>query len=157
MAKLVIAFLTNYFLTARVLRRYRHFVGFSCLAIFSPFLLCPVTCPKPPLVSNADIHVGQLTHGSQASYTCKPGFQADNIARPITCQATGEWSSPTFRCVNMMGKWLLRHFRNAFVRTFSLFSCMIALSSNTNNNNNGDGRHTNTHTHMYSHSHYLLT
>ncbi|KAK7491104.1 hypothetical protein BaRGS_00017668 [Batillaria attramentaria] len=60
-------------------------------------------CNNPPTVDNAVVQVSDYTYGSQASYTCKPGFHASDIAHPISCRENGQWDPPQFTCANMMG------------------------------------------------------
>ena len=56
-------------------------------------------------MQNAHVYANDYNYGTTATYTCDAGFQADDIASPIRCQADGQWSKPSFRCTNMIGKW----------------------------------------------------
>ncbi|XP_070184281.1 uncharacterized protein [Littorina saxatilis] len=61
-----------------------------------------VLCGPTPVMPNAQIMISGDRVGSTATYTCDPGYQADNIASPIMCQETGQWSTPSFQCANML-------------------------------------------------------
>ncbi|XP_076439143.1 uncharacterized protein LOC143278016 [Babylonia areolata] len=61
-----------------------------------------VTCGPPTRMMHGHASPTRGQYGDTATYTCDPGFQADNIASPSKCQADGTWTPPSFSCTNMM-------------------------------------------------------
>lgn len=61
-----------------------------------------VYCGRPSPMPNGRANFQDLAYNALATYTCDPGYQADDIPSPVRCLADGTWSKPTFRCTNMM-------------------------------------------------------
>ncbi|CAN9509297.1 unnamed protein product [Ophioblennius macclurei] len=67
----------------------------------SPPACHPVTCGGPPAVDNADYELQSNTYLSAVRYTCKEGYRAQGGVE-VVCEASGEWSRPFPRCVNVL-------------------------------------------------------
>ncbi|XP_059167874.1 sushi, von Willebrand factor type A, EGF and pentraxin domain-containing protein 1-like [Physella acuta] len=60
-----------------------------------------ITCPDPPLITNA-VSVGtDRTYGAVVNYTCLPGFKSSVPSAQIKCELTKDWSSTRFRCTEV--------------------------------------------------------
>ncbi|KAI4808144.1 hypothetical protein KUCAC02_000212 [Chaenocephalus aceratus] len=78
---------------------------FQCLADLrwsgTPPACHPVSCGGPPNVGNADYTLITNTYKSTVTYTCAEGYRPQGSVE-VVCEATGEWSRPTPRCVNVL-------------------------------------------------------
>ncbi|XP_034005924.1 LOW QUALITY PROTEIN: sushi, von Willebrand factor type A, EGF and pentraxin domain-containing protein 1 [Trematomus bernacchii] len=78
---------------------------FRCLADLrwsgTPPACHPVSCGGPPNVGNADYTLTTNTYKSTVTYTCAEGYRPQGSVE-VVCEATGEWSRPTPRCVNVL-------------------------------------------------------
>ncbi|KAK1890334.1 Sushi von Willebrand factor type A EGF and pentraxin domain containing protein 1, partial [Dissostichus eleginoides] len=78
---------------------------FQCLAALrwsgTPPACHPVSCGGPPNVGNADYTLTTNTYKSTVTYTCAEGYRPQGSVE-VVCEATGEWSRPTPRCVNVL-------------------------------------------------------
>ncbi|KAJ4948970.1 hypothetical protein JOQ06_020490, partial [Pogonophryne albipinna] len=78
---------------------------FQCLADLrwsgTPPACHPVSCGGPPNVGNADYTLTTNTYKSTVTYTCAEGYRPQGSVE-VVCEATGEWSRPTPRCVNVL-------------------------------------------------------
>uniref|UniRef100_A0A3Q3JW62 Sushi, von Willebrand factor type A, EGF and pentraxin domain-containing protein 1 n=1 Tax=Monopterus albus TaxID=43700 RepID=A0A3Q3JW62_MONAL len=62
----------------------------------------PVTCGGPPTVENAYYTLSTNTYYlSTVTYTCAEGYRPQGSMEGV-CEATGEWSRPTARCVSIL-------------------------------------------------------
>ncbi|KAK9524849.1 hypothetical protein VZT92_017214 [Zoarces viviparus] len=61
----------------------------------------PVTCGGPPTVMNANYNLNTDTYQSTVTYTCFEGYRPQGSTE-VVCEATGEWSRPGPRCVNVL-------------------------------------------------------
>ncbi|XP_063750705.1 sushi, von Willebrand factor type A, EGF and pentraxin domain-containing protein 1 isoform X1 [Eleginops maclovinus] len=61
----------------------------------------PVSCGGPQNVENADYTLNTNTYKSTVTYTCAEGYRSQG-SMEVVCEATGEWSRPTPRCVNVL-------------------------------------------------------
>nr|XP_033465702.1 sushi, von Willebrand factor type A, EGF and pentraxin domain-containing protein 1 isoform X2 [Epinephelus lanceolatus] len=67
----------------------------------SPQVCHPVTCGGPPTVENAVYTLNTNTYQSTVTYTCAEGYRPQG-SMEVVCEATGEWSRPVPRCVNVL-------------------------------------------------------
>ncbi|XP_039996882.1 sushi, von Willebrand factor type A, EGF and pentraxin domain-containing protein 1 isoform X2 [Xiphias gladius] len=78
---------------------------FQCLASLrwsgTPPICHPVTCGGPPNVENADYSLDKNTYLSTVTYTCAEGYRPQG-SMEVVCEATGDWSRPVPRCVNVL-------------------------------------------------------
>ncbi|XP_035004474.2 sushi, von Willebrand factor type A, EGF and pentraxin domain-containing protein 1 isoform X2 [Hippoglossus stenolepis] len=78
---------------------------FQCLVSLrwtgTPPVCHPVTCGGPPNVGNADSRLDTNTYLSKVKYTCAEGYRPLG-SMEVICEATGEWSRPLPRCVNVL-------------------------------------------------------
>ncbi|XP_069375236.1 sushi, von Willebrand factor type A, EGF and pentraxin domain-containing protein 1 isoform X3 [Paralichthys olivaceus] len=78
---------------------------FQCLVSLrwsgTPPVCHPLTCGGPPTVENADYSLGTITYLSTAKYTCAEGYRPFG-SMEVVCEATGEWSRPSPRCVSVL-------------------------------------------------------
>ncbi|XP_034471249.1 sushi, von Willebrand factor type A, EGF and pentraxin domain-containing protein 1 isoform X3 [Hippoglossus hippoglossus] len=78
---------------------------FQCLVSLrwtgTPPVCHPVTCGGPPNVGNADSRLDTNTYLSKVKYTCAEGYRPLG-SMEVVCEATGEWSRPLPRCVNVL-------------------------------------------------------
>ncbi|XP_074480016.1 sushi, von Willebrand factor type A, EGF and pentraxin domain-containing protein 1 isoform X1 [Sebastes fasciatus] len=61
----------------------------------------PVTCGGPPTIGNAHYTLNTNTYQSTVTYTCAEGYRPQG-SMEVVCEATGEWSWPVPRCVNVL-------------------------------------------------------
>ncbi|XP_074555287.1 sushi, von Willebrand factor type A, EGF and pentraxin domain-containing protein 1 [Halichoeres trimaculatus] len=78
---------------------------FQCLSSLrwsgTPPMCHPVTCGDPPTVINAGYTLITNTYQSTVTYTCTEGYRPQG-SMEVVCEATGQWSSPAPRCVNVL-------------------------------------------------------
>ncbi|XP_034532135.1 sushi, von Willebrand factor type A, EGF and pentraxin domain-containing protein 1 isoform X3 [Notolabrus celidotus] len=78
---------------------------FQCLAGMTwsgtPPMCHPVTCGDPHNVRDAFYTLITDTYQSTVTYTCAKGYRPQGSVE-VVCEATGEWSKPVFRCVNVL-------------------------------------------------------
>ncbi|CAB1421446.1 unnamed protein product [Pleuronectes platessa] len=78
---------------------------FQCLVSLrwsgTPPVCHPVTCGGPPTVGNADSRLDTNTYLSKVKYTCAEGYRPLG-SMEVVCEASGEWSRPLPRCVNVL-------------------------------------------------------
>ncbi|KAI3375735.1 hypothetical protein L3Q82_004034 [Scortum barcoo] len=78
---------------------------FQCLTSLrwsgTPPVCHPVTCGGPLTVANADYTLITNTYQSTVTYTCAEGYRPQG-SMEVVCEATGEWSRPTPRCVSVL-------------------------------------------------------
>ncbi|XP_040039010.2 sushi, von Willebrand factor type A, EGF and pentraxin domain-containing protein 1 isoform X1 [Gasterosteus aculeatus] len=78
---------------------------FQCLASLrwsgTPPVCHPVTCGGPPTVGNAEYNLYTDTYRSTVTYTCFQGYRPQG-SMEVVCEASGEWSRPVPRCVNVL-------------------------------------------------------
>lgn len=78
---------------------------YQCLATQtwsgSPLICHPVMCSGPPTVANADYSLSSNIYMSIVTYTCLEGYRPQG-SMEMVCEASGEWSRPVPRCVNIM-------------------------------------------------------
>ncbi|XP_029944330.1 sushi, von Willebrand factor type A, EGF and pentraxin domain-containing protein 1 isoform X2 [Salarias fasciatus] len=78
---------------------------FQCLSSLrwsgTPPACHPVTCGGPPTVDNAGYTFSSNTYLSTVTYTCDEGYRPQG-SMEVVCEATGEWSRPFPRCVNIL-------------------------------------------------------
>ncbi|XP_026155176.1 sushi, von Willebrand factor type A, EGF and pentraxin domain-containing protein 1 isoform X2 [Mastacembelus armatus] len=78
---------------------------FQCLTSLrwsgTPPVCHPVTCGGPPTVQHATYTLDTNTYLSTVTYTCYEGYRPQG-SMEVVCEATGEWSRPVARCVNVM-------------------------------------------------------
>ncbi|CAJ1086014.1 sushi%2C von Willebrand factor type A, EGF and pentraxin domain-containing protein 1 [Xyrichtys novacula] len=78
---------------------------FKCLSSLrwtgTPPMCHPVSCGDPPNVVNAGYTLITNTYQSTVTYTCTEGYRPQG-SMEVVCEATGEWSTPAPRCVNVL-------------------------------------------------------
>nr|XP_043878628.1 sushi, von Willebrand factor type A, EGF and pentraxin domain-containing protein 1 isoform X4 [Solea senegalensis] len=78
---------------------------FQCLASQrwsgTPPVCHPQTCGSPPTVENADYNLVTNTYLSTVKYTCSKGYRSQG-SMEVVCEASGDWSRPFPRCVNIL-------------------------------------------------------
>ncbi|XP_058479498.1 sushi, von Willebrand factor type A, EGF and pentraxin domain-containing protein 1 isoform X3 [Solea solea] len=67
----------------------------------TPPVCHPQTCGSPPTVENADYDLVTNTYLSTVKYTCSKGYRSQG-SMEIVCEASGDWSRPFPRCVNIL-------------------------------------------------------
>ncbi|XP_061566532.1 sushi, von Willebrand factor type A, EGF and pentraxin domain-containing protein 1 isoform X1 [Cololabis saira] len=78
---------------------------FQCLVSLrwsgTPPVCYPLTCGGPPAVEHGDYILKTNTYLSTVTYACAEGYRPQG-SMEVICEATGEWSRPVPRCVNIL-------------------------------------------------------
>ena len=57
-----------------------------------------ITCAEPDVVYGAEYSYTEVVIGSEVVYTCNYGFRHDEGSSIVTCDSSGEWSTPDIVC-----------------------------------------------------------